>query len=69
METITIGVEGMSCSHCEITVSEAVGKLPGITSAKASRKKKQVAVKYDSALVSPDKIRAAIAETGYDVVA
>jgi copper chaperone len=69
MAKVTIGVDGMSCEHCESAVNTAIRKLPGIKKAKASRKKKEVTVKYDEAAVTVEQIKAAIKETGYEVLA
>ncbi|MGL4370526.1 MAG: heavy-metal-associated domain-containing protein [Spirochaetota bacterium] len=58
-------VEGMSCSHCERAVSEAVKPIAGVSSVTASAAKKLVIVKgsgVDTAAVS-----AAITDTGYEV--
>ncbi|MBK5245446.1 MAG: heavy-metal-associated domain-containing protein, partial [Eubacteriaceae bacterium] len=32
MEKLTLNVEGMSCSHCEKAVKNAVGALDGVAS-------------------------------------
>jgi copper chaperone CopZ len=55
----------MSCGHCEIAVQDAIRRLPGIKKAKANRRKKEAAVEYDEASVSPEQIIAAINATGY----
>lgn len=68
MEKMTIRVEGMMCGECEITVSEAARRLPGVKKAKAKRRKKEAYVEYDPALVSSEQIKEAIAATGYEVV-
>ncbi|MDR2156203.1 MAG: cation transporter [Clostridiales Family XIII bacterium] len=69
MDKITLRVEGMSCEHCEIAIQDAIRKLPGIKKAKASKRKKEVSVKYDATLTSGDAIIHAIADTGYQVIA
>ncbi|MDR0904871.1 MAG: cation transporter [Oscillospiraceae bacterium] len=68
MEKLILRVEGMSCGHCEIAIQDAIRKLPGIKKAKASRRKKQAAVDYDSALVTPQQITDAVKGTGYGVL-
>ncbi len=67
MEQLILRVEGMACGHCEVAIQEAVRRLPGIQKVKASRRKKEADVVYDPALVTPERIRQAIAETGYRV--
>ncbi len=68
MEKIILRVEGMACGHCEIAIQDAVRKLPGIKQVKASRRKKEGSVEYDSSRVSVDQIRQAINNTGYQAV-
>lgn len=67
MEKLTIKVAGMACGHCEIAVQEAIRELPGVRKAKASKRKKEVTIEFDPALVTLDQIRAEITKTGYDV--
>jgi copper chaperone CopZ len=68
MENLILRVEGMSCGHCEIAIQDAIRKLPGIKKTKATRRKKQVAVDYNTALVTPEQIADAVNATGYKAV-
>lgn len=64
----TLKVEGMSCGHCEKRVVDAVSRVAGVKSCKASAEKGQVTLTGD---VNDDilaAVRAAIAEAGYKVV-
>ena len=67
MEKILLPVQGMACGHCEIAVQDAVRKLPGIKKVKASKRKKEAAVEYDPELVTPEQVKKAISDTGYQV--
>jgi len=61
----TYVVPEMSCSHCEIAVSEAVSGVPGVESVSVDLESKRVEVRgpgFDDAA-----IRAAIDHAGYDV--
>ena len=60
-------VKGMGCADCEPEVETAVSKLSGIHYVKASCKKKNTVVTYDSTLTNTDAIREAINSTGYTV--
>ena len=42
--TKVMKVEGMMCAMCESHVAEALRKVPGVQSAKASRSKKEARV-------------------------
>ena len=68
MEKIIINVEGMSCSHCVNAVTKAVGGLDGVSDVKVDLEAKTAAVDYDFDKVTPEIIKAAIEEEGYDVV-
>lgn len=64
LKSIIINVEGMSCSHCEMTVQKAAESVQGVSSAKASAKKGVVKIKADNTDVT-DAVKAAIAEAGF----
>lgn len=64
---IVLNVEGMACSHCELTVQDAVKKLDGIKKVKAKKRKKEVTVEFDENLTTVENISDAINNTGYEV--
>jgi copper chaperone CopZ len=66
---LTLRVTGMTCEGCENAVKRTLTKLPGVKSVVASHAQQSVRVDYESASVTPDAIRAAIRELGYDVQA
>ena len=68
MEKVVLNVEGMSCSHCENTIKKAVGTLDGVVEVTVDLAKKTVAVQYDPAKTSVDKIKSEIEEQGYDII-
>lgn len=68
LETRTIRVDGMSCSHCENAVKKAVGALPGVESVSVDLKGKTVTVAFDDEKTSFTQIAEAIENQGYDVV-
>lgn len=65
MKKAVIGVNGMSCAHCEGRVNAALEALEGVKSAKASAKKSEVTVKFDEAAVAYEKLIEAINQAGY----
>jgi copper chaperone len=69
MEKTLLSVDGMSCEHCVKAVKTAVGALPGVKTVEVDLKKKTVNVEYDPAQSPLDKIKAEIADQGYEVVA
>lgn len=65
-KTVTLDVEGMSCTGCENTVSEAVTKIAGVSSIKASFLDSTAVVSFDPSKTSVAAIGAAITEAGYE---
>jgi len=64
-KTATIAIEGMTCSGCENTISEAVTKIAGITEIKASHLDSTAVVSFDSTQTSLAAIGEVINEAGY----
>lgn len=60
-------VEGMSCSHCENSVKNAVGALNGVENVSIDLKAKKVSVEYDSERVDLKTIKDTIEDLGYEV--
>jgi copper chaperone len=66
-EILNLTVNGMSCSHCENSIKQAVGELKGVNNVKVDLKTKQVVVEYDPQRADLKTIRDAIEDQGYDV--
>jgi copper chaperone len=67
MESITLHVEGMSCNHCKMAVTNALKSLTGVSDVNVNLDSKQVVVKYQQAQVTVEAMREAIEEEGYTV--
>ncbi|WP_354642618.1 heavy-metal-associated domain-containing protein [Kitasatospora camelliae] len=65
--TVTYSVTGMSCGHCEKSVSSEVSALPGVTEVAADAKAGTVTISSEAPLTD-DQIRAAVDEAGYELV-
>ena len=63
----TLSLEGMHCAGCETLIEEALQKLPGVTSARASLASRSVAVSFDETQVRLSGVIATIEGAGYDV--
>lgn len=61
-------VEGMSCSHCERAIKNALAEFEGVLNTEVDLTGKTVTVKFDNSLVTEKQLSEAIEETGYDVV-
>ena len=69
MDKIILNVEGMSCEHCVKAVTDAISALPGISSVFVDLDSNTAAIEHDPAISPVDKIKFAIEEEGYEVVA
>lgn len=67
MQKLMLNVEGMSCSHCENRVKNAVDALGGVSSVVVSLSEKTVSVEIDPSAVTEKQVKAAIEEQGYEV--
>ncbi|MFF1870865.1 cation transporter [Streptomyces sp. CB03911] len=65
--TITYTVTGMSCGHCEKSVSSEVSALPGVTQVAADAKAGTVTV-HSASPLEDSQVRAAVDEAGYELV-
>lgn len=66
-QTLSLDIEGMTCSGCESHVQTALVALPGILETKVSYEKGQALVRFDPAKTSTAAITAAVDATGYHV--
>jgi copper chaperone len=62
----TIKINGMSCSHCENRVKNALLNVPGVTDAEVSAKDGSATVTHEGADINA--LAAAVEDAGYDVV-
>ncbi len=65
-KTVTLAIEGMTCTGCENTIQEAVTKIDGVKSIKASHLDSTAVVSFDASKTSVAAIGEAITEAGYD---
>lgn len=65
-KTVDITVNGMSCSHCEKTVTDAALSVNGVVKAKASAKKNRLTVKVEDVSVV-DAVKEAVKAVDFEV--
>ena len=63
--TVTLGVPGMTCGACPITVKRALSRVPGVTRTEVDFDKKQAVVTFDDATVKVDQLTRATTDAGY----
>ncbi|HHY76509.1 MAG TPA: heavy-metal-associated domain-containing protein [Firmicutes bacterium] len=67
MTTVRMKVKGMSCSHCERRVADALKKA-GASDSVVSAKDGSATVTFDPDKVSPQQLAQAVRDAGYEVV-
>jgi Cu+-exporting ATPase len=67
-EKTTLLLEGMSCASCAQTIEKALGKTEGVKTAVVNFAAETALVEFDSHLTGLEKLKAAVAATGYEVV-
>ena len=65
--TTVYKVTGMSCGHCEGSVSGEISELPGVSSVKAVASTGEVTV-VSTAPLDAEAVRAAVDEAGFELV-
>lgn len=65
IETVTVKVEGMTCTACEVPIRDALSRSEGVVSADVSHERGDARVKYDPTKTNVDQIKRAINSTGY----
>jgi copper chaperone len=63
----TLHVQGMTCGHCKMAVTNALSELEGVKHVEVHLEKGAVDVEYDETKVNVEKMKEAIEEQGYDV--
>jgi copper ion binding protein len=64
MEKLTIGVDGMTCGGCVLSVEKALARVPGVRKVTVSLERKEAVVEGDA--LDRAKIAAAVEDAGYD---
>ncbi len=68
IQTINIGINGMTCTSCEEHINHIVNQLDGIINIKSSYENGNAEIEFDNSKTSIDKIEKAVNSTGYSVV-
>ena len=60
-----IGVNGMTCVGCEVTLERAISKIHGVVKVKASASNDNALIQYDKTKTNTATIRKTIEKSGY----
>jgi copper chaperone len=69
MQTVTLGISGMTCGGCVRSVTKVLSAMDGVAKADVSLEKKSAVVEYDPAKQDVGQLTRAIEEAGYEVTA
>lgn len=69
METIAFNVQGMTCGGCVASVTRVLKAVSGVADVAVTLQPGAAKVTFDAARTSPDALRTAVQDAGFDVVA
>jgi copper chaperone len=64
-KTTVLAVPDMTCGHCEMSVKETLGGLPGVESVEADHVTGRVEVSYEQEKTDQEHFGRAVEEAGY----
>lgn len=68
MQTLEIGVRGMTCAACATRIEKALKKVRGVISGRVNLAAEKTVIEFDERLARPADLVAAIADAGYTPV-
>ena len=67
METVRLGIDGMTCQGCVASVTRVLKAVPGVQDVDVSLQTRSASVSYDTARTGVQAMRTAIEDAGYGV--
>ena len=67
MQTVTLGISGMTCGGCVRSVGNVLKALDGVAKAEASLDKNNAVVDYDPGKVGIEQLKQSVKEAGFEV--
>jgi P-type Cu+ transporter len=68
METLDLGIRGMTCSACAARIERVLNKMQGVIAAHVNLASETAHVQYDAQIAKPHEIAASITQAGYSPV-
>jgi copper chaperone len=68
METVTLGISGMTCGGCVNSVTNVLKALDGVAKADVSLEKRSAVIEYDPSKVGVEQLMRSVMEAGYEIV-
>ncbi len=69
MQTVTLGVQGMTCGGCVRSVTNVLKGVEGVSKAEVSLEQQRAQVEFDPQKVKVEQLKRAIEDAGYEVTA
>lgn len=66
LQSVTIGIEGMTCNSCVQAIEGIVSQRAGVRSIKVCLQEKNGIVTFESSVTCPEELRAAIEDMGFE---
>lgn len=67
METVVLKVSGMTCMGCVASVKRVLQGVDGVKAVDVSLEQGLATLQYDSAVVNPARLKAAVEDAGYEI--
>lgn len=68
METLTLGIKGMTCGGCVNSITNVLQPITGVSTVTVSLELNNAIITYDPNKAKPAQFKAAIEDAGFDVV-
>jgi len=69
MQTVTLGISGMTCGGCVRSVTNVLKAQDGVAKAEVSLEKNNAVVEYDPGKVQIEQLKRSVVEAGFEVAA
>jgi len=67
MQTVTLGISGMTCGGCVRSVTNVLKAQDGVAKAEVSLEKNNAVIEYDPAKVQLEQLKQSVVEAGFEV--
>jgi copper chaperone len=67
MQTVTLGISGMTCGGCVRSVTNVLKALDGVAKAEVSLEKNNAVVDYDPDKVGIDQLKRSVEKAGFEI--
>jgi copper chaperone len=67
MQTVTLGISGMTCGGCVRSVTNVLKALDGVAKAEVSLEKRSAVVDYDPGKVGIEQLKRSVVEAGFEI--